>query len=222
MRLLVALIVWAGAVAAAVGLSSVVAGSIHTSSTATSATGGGSGTDTGTGGGTTSEKPFDASTVKPTDSISLFRTSNFARALTSARGQLGPHAQVEMLALYPGYLSMTAVNGGKQADVYIDAQGSNRTISIGANVGGAPVFPFARVNPGVPAALAHRIATAAHVPESQLRYMVVEIDPTSPHIRWLVYTNQGNRVEYFQASGATGPLYEYRANSSRGLQQVHG
>ena len=52
--------------------------------------------------------------------------------------------------------------------------------------------------------------------------MVVEIDPTSPHIRWLVYTNQGNRVEYFQASGATGPLFEYRTNSSTGLQQVHG
>ena len=123
MRLLIALIVWAGAVAAAVGLSGAVAGSIHTTSTTTSAAGGGAGTDTGSGGGTAPEKPFDASNVRPTDSVSLFRTANFARALASARSQLGPRPRIEMLALYPGYLSMTAVSGGKQADVYIDAQG---------------------------------------------------------------------------------------------------
>ncbi len=224
MRLLIALVVWAAAVAAAVGISSVVAGSIHTTTTTTtSAESGGSGTDTGSSGGTgTVPKTFDASTVKPTDSVSLFRSSNFAHALATARSQLPAHAQVEMVAIYPGYLSMTAVSGTQQSDVYVDAAGTNRTISLGVGSGGSPTFPFSRINSDVPAALGHRIATAGHVPESQLRYMVVEIDPTGPHIRWLVYPNEGNRVEYFEASGATGPLFEYRANSSTGLRQVRG
>jgi hypothetical protein len=225
MRLLIALIVWTGAVAAAVGISSVVSGAVHTTSTTTtSAESGGAGTDTGSSGAgaTPSEQPFDATTVKPTDSVSLFRTSNFARALASVRGQIGPHAQIQVLALYPGYLSITAVSGGKEVNAYIDAQGVNRTITLGAGAGGSPVFPFSRVSSDVPATLARRIATAGHVPESRLRYMAVVVDPTNSQIRWLVYPSQGDRVEYFAASGATAPLFEYIANSSKGLQPLHG
>jgi hypothetical protein len=39
---------------------------------------------------------------------------------------------------------------------------------------------------------------------------------------WLVYPVQGTKVEYFKASGASGPLFEYRSNSSTGLQPVPG
>jgi hypothetical protein len=35
-----------------------------------------------------------------------------------------------------------------------------------------------------------------------------------------VYPKQGGRVEYFQATGATGQLLEYRTNSATGLQPV--
>jgi hypothetical protein len=50
--------------------------------------------------------------------------------------------------------------------------------------------------------------------------MVIERDPISHKIEWLVYTLPGHRVEYFQTSGANGQLYVYRTNSSTGLQRV--
>jgi hypothetical protein len=67
-----------------------------------------------------------------------------------------------------------------------------------------------------------RIATSGGVPESQLHYMVAEIDPSANRFRWLVYPLQGNRVKYFQAAGATGQLLEYLSNSSTGPRPVGG
>ena len=41
--------------------------------------------------------------------------------------------------------------------------------------------------------------------------MVALVDPITGHgLAWLVYPQQGNRIEYFKASGATGPLLEQR------------
>ncbi len=107
-------------------------------------------------------------------------------------------------------------------DAYIDAEGTGHTTSLGANAGGSPLFSFSRVSSDVPQALARRIAAVGHVPESRLRYMAVLVDPISSRIRWLAYTNPGNHVEYFQASGATGPLFEYLTNGSTGLKQISG
>ena len=214
MRLLIALVVWIGAAAGAAGLSTVVAHSIHNTPGGASATGGSG--SAGSGGSS-----FDASSVTATDSVSLFRTPNFARALAAASSSLGSGAQVEQLALYPGYLSLTAVKGGTEVNVYVNAVGT-REVSSGGTPGNQPLVSLARVKADVPAALARRIATAGRVPESQLRYMVAEIDPVDNHFRWLIYPLQGSSVEYFQAAGATGPLLEYRNNSSAGLQPVRG
>jgi hypothetical protein len=52
--------------------------------------------------------------------------------------------------------------------------------------------------------------------------MVVMGDPVSHRVKWLVYPVQGTRAEYFEASGATGPLSELRANSSTGPVRIRG
>jgi hypothetical protein len=228
MRLLIALVVWIAAAAGAAELSVAVAHSIHTPPAGAATGAGGSGTGGGGGGGgggaSTSTggsggAAFDASSVKPTDSRSLFRTANFARALALIREHLGAGAKLDNVALYPGYLAVTAVRRGTEVDVYLAADG-NYTQSSGGDPGDSPLFSLSRVKTDVPAALAQRIAGPGHVPQSQLNYMVVEVDPIVHQLRWLVYPRQGNRVEYFQASGASGPLLEYLSNSSTGLQAV--
>ena len=204
MRILIALVVWAGAVVGAAGLSTVVADSIHTTGTAAASS------------------SFDASTVKATDSDSLFRTANLERALALARTHLGAGAQIDRFVLYPGYLDLTAVKAGSEADVYIDASGRYEPTSTGGNPGDSPLFSLTRIKADAPAALAQRIAGATQVPEAQLNYMIAQGDPSTHHFQWLVYTLHGSAALYFQTSGPNGPLFELRTNSSTGLQRVRG
>jgi hypothetical protein len=211
-RLVIALIVWLVAVAAAVEVSSVVADSIHNKSASggsSSASGGG-----GSGGGRA-----DPSSVKATDPDSLFASPNFAKALAAARSRLGAGAEVTDLALYPGYLDLTVIKGSGEDDFYIDTYGRSMQTSLGASSGEA-AFPLSLVKVGTPAALAKRIATEANVAQSQLNYMVADVDPVSNHFQWLIYPVQGTAVEYFQSSGGSGPLFELRTNSSSGPQPV--
>jgi hypothetical protein len=226
MRLLIAFVVWIVAIAGAAEVSTVVAQSIHANASSATPSGGGS-----TGGGSTSGSgstsgggsvgaSVDPSSVKATDPQSLFRASNFARALATARTNLGPGAKLSMVVIYPGYASLTAVKGGSEVLVYIAVNGRFMETNTGGNPGTSPLFPLTQVKADVPASVAQRIATSAHVPESQLHYMVAEVDPSNNHFRWLVYPQTGNRVEYFEASGATGPLLELLSNSSTGLQPV--
>jgi hypothetical protein len=229
MRLLIALLAWIGAVVGAAALSSAVASSIHHNPAVASASSSGSGgvsAGSGSGGapaGSSSGSgaaPVDPSSVKATDPVSLFRSANFARALGAARTQLGAGARLDMLVLYPGYLDITAVRAGTEVNVYLAANSRYTQNNTGGNPGSSPLFSFTQVQSDTPAALAQRIATAGHVPKSQLNYMVVQVNPADHHLRWLVYPRHGNRVEYFQGSGATGPLFEYRSGSSTGLQPV--
>ena len=217
MRLLIALVVWIGAVAAAVAVSSTVADSIHAKPAA--AVSGGSGAS-GSNPTQPAGGPPDPSTIKPMDPLSLFRTANLTRALATVRAHVGAGARIDNFALYPGYLAMTQVRGASEVEVYIDADGRYSTTNTGGSPGGLPVFPLSLVSATVPAALAQRIATSGHVAESELGYFVAEVDPVRNTFRWLVYPKQGNRVEYFQAAGATGQLLEYLAGSSTGLQPV--
>jgi hypothetical protein len=221
MRLLIALVVWIAAAAGAAELSIAVESAVkkHPSgASASTATPGSSGQS---GGGSVAV-PSDPSSVKSTDAVSLLHTANFSRALAAARAHLGPGAHFSDLALYPGYMALTAVTAAGETNVTIDANGTYMQLSTGGSAAGSAVFPLARVRPDVPAALARRIATSGRVPVSQLNYMVVQGDPTSPGLRWLVYPKQGNRVEYFEAPGAGGQLQELLAGSGSGLQPVHG
>lgn len=217
-----ALVVWAAAIAGAAELSTVVAHSIHKSPTATSVNISGTGTGsstTQTVTGTNNDVSFDASKVKSTDPKSLFHAANFARVLALVRSHYGAGAKLDSVAIYPGYASFTVVKGGSEINVYINAVGAFEP-STGGNPGPTPLFRLSQLRANVPATLARRIAAEGHVPASALRYMVADIDLVNARLRWLVYPDQGNRVEYFRANGATGPLLEYLANSSTGLQPV--
>src|SRR5579863_1262019 len=117
MRLLIALIVWAGCAFGAFEVQTAVGNS--TGSTAsTSAGGGGGGSAPGgsaagggggaSGGGTSTSgggSSFDASTVTATDSDSLFHAQNLAKVVAAARSALGAHSRFEQFVVYPGYLS---------------------------------------------------------------------------------------------------------------------
>lgn len=215
MRLLIALVVWAAAIAGAAAVSNVVADGIHSPPAGSSSTGSSS-----SSGGSSAPDP---GSIKSTDGDSLFRTANFTRALAHVRAAVGNQAGVDNFVVYPGYLSVTAVKGDSEVDLYVDAAGRVEQTATGGSPGGSSLFRLGQIKADVPAALARRIARSGHVPESQLHYIVVESDsPSSKGLQWFVYTIHGSRVDYFKAPGATGPLLEYRANSSSGLQPVSG
>jgi hypothetical protein len=217
MRLLIALLVWAAAIAGAAVVSNVVADGIHNRPAGSASAGAGSGSS---GGGSGAQDP---SSIKSTDQASLFRTANFTRALASVRASVGADAPIDNFVVYPGYMSVTAVKGDTEVNVYVAAGGEVERTTAGGSPGGGSLFRLGQIKAGVPAALASRIGLAAHVPESQLHYIVVETDSASgKRLQWLVYTVHGSRVDYFKAPGATGQLLEYRRNSSTGLQPVSG
>jgi hypothetical protein len=152
----------------------------------------------------------------------MFRTANLSRAINTMRGHLGSGAQLTDAALYPGYLSITAIKHGTEADVYVDDNGRYNETDTGGDPGTDRPFSLAKISAGAPAAIAHKISTQADIPTSQLHYMVVERDPISHKLEWLVYALPGHKVEYFQTSGPGGALYVYRTNSATGLQRVKG
>jgi hypothetical protein len=199
MRIVVALVVWAAALAGAAEVSSVVAHQARNERAAAS---------------------FDASAVTAAEPQSLFHTAKFAQALAVVRTHFGANARVNRFVLYPGYLSATVVTGPTTTtDVYVNAAGKYEP-SDGGSPDSSPTFPLARVPASAPAALAQRIATTGGVPESQLHYMIAERELISHRFHWLVYPVDGGPVTYFETSGPTGRLFEYRTNSTTGLQPV--
>jgi hypothetical protein len=198
MRLLIALLVWAAAVAGGVGVSTVVADGIHNQP----------------GGGSN----VDPSSIRAGDTASMFRTANFTSALAATRSQLGPDVQLDNFVVYPGYVSLTAVKGTTQIDFTVYAGGRQSQISSSGTPTGESLFTLAQIQDDAPAMLAQRVAIKGQVPESQLRYMVARIDSTSKKLQWLIYPTRGSAVEYFESLGTTGRLLEYRTNSTTGLQ----
>jgi hypothetical protein len=221
MRLLIALVVWAAAIAGAAAVSSAVSGSIHNTPAGTSSfsstTGGG--VSIGGSGGSA----VDPSSIKAADKLSLFAAANFDRALARARTALGPGAQVDNFVVYPGYMSIIAVKGGQEIDFYVDANGRVIQDQTGGSPGGTTLFRLSQITPGASAVMAQHIAAAAHVPLSQLHYLVVDPDSEATNkLEWLVYAVPSSSAEYFKASSPKGRLLEYRKNSSTGLQPVSG
>lgn len=224
-RLAVAVVVWAGAVAAAVALSSVVADSAHSTTTASTRTASGSAetgtTDTASTSSTsteaTPEPPFDPASVKPTDRRSLFRTANFARALRAIRSRYGAGVDIEGLRLTPGEAQFTLIVAGERRSVGVRANGQYLTFFERPLHGSTQAFVLSQVHANVPAALARRIAAHGGVPVAQLEYMLIRIDPAAQRFSWLVYRNGGD--VHFQADGANSPITEY---GSRGVRTLRG
>src|SRR5436305_2810315 len=201
MRIVIALVVWAATLAGAAEVSTVVAHQVRKERATAS---------------------FDASAVTAADPRSLFHTANFDRALAVVRRHFGADARLSRFVLYPGYLSATVVTGATTTtDVYVNAAGRYEP-SDGGSPDSSPAFELARVPASAPAALAQRIATAGGVPESQLHYMIAERELINHRFHWLVYPVEGGPVTYFETSGPTGRLFEYRTGSSTGLQPVRG
>ena len=227
MRIFAALVVWIAAVAAAAGLSSAVAGSIHdtpttTNSGSTSSSSSSTTTSGGSSSGPTPTAPFDASSVKATDSDSLFQAANLGRALSVARLRYGSDAKVSNFALYPGYLSMTVEQANAEEDFYIAANGSSNANNTGASPGGQAAFKLSKVQADAPALIAARIAGHSSVPEGRLTYFVARPDPISGHFQWLAYATQGGADQYFELNGSNpsrSPLFAYTGS---GLVRIAG
>jgi hypothetical protein len=221
-RVLIALIIWAGAIVGGAWVSSSVAHSIHHNKTTASSGGFGSSPGSGNSGGYSSGggggSSVDPSSIKAADKLSLFRAANLARVLKVVRSHVGPNAKVTLAALYPGYLSLSMVH--PEAEVYASTTGTFERDVTNGSPGSQPSFALSKIQAGTPAAIAKRIATKAHFPESQLHYMVAMNDPISGQFRWLVYPVAGSKVEYFEAPPGGGQLLELRNNSSTGPQPV--
>jgi hypothetical protein len=209
MRVLIALVAWVGAVAAAAAVSTAVASSIHTSATTTTGSTAPFSIETTT---TTTAVPtapaFDASSVKPTDPNSLFIGSNFARILAVAKLHLGARADVEATRLTPGALQLITVDKhNRQSAVVVNADGSYTSVSNGPLNGSTQVYYLSQLGASVPSTLAKRIAAHGHVPISKLGYMLVTTDPSTQSFYWRVYPATAAGI-YFQAADATGPIQE--------------
>lgn len=204
MRWIVAIVVWAAAIAGAAGVSSVVAA--H------------AGPDQASGS-SSAVSSFDAGAVKAADANSLFRTANFDKALSIARSHIGAAATLSSLVVYPGYLSMTQVKGTREADVYVAANGRFDLTDTGSSAGDTSVYRLSQVSAAAPALIAQRIATLAHTPLSQLHYMILEPDSDTHRLHWLIYTVEGNPTTYFKTAGPHARLFKLGPN---GLEPVRG
>jgi len=197
MRVLIAMLVWAAAIAGGVGVSSVVADSIHTKAATAS---------------------IDVSSITATGSRSLFRTANFTRVLATATTKLGADAQVDSFTLYPGYLSVDAIKGSTDMNLYVSTTGTVDLTDSSATPSGDKLFPLSDVSSSFPATFSQRITSLAHAPASELHYMIVEVDPETKRLQWYAYPVTGSSVEYFQMNGPHGRLFEEFPTS--GLQPV--
>jgi hypothetical protein len=198
-RLLVAFVVWLGAIAGAAGVSSVVASGIHSGS--------------GSGGSSAA----DATNLTAASKGSMFQTASFTTALNSARSHVGAHAEISNFVIYPGYLSVESITPGTQTDFTYYAGGTVDSSTDQIDTTGQTAFPLADIDATAPAAIASLIETKAHVPLAKLHYMVASTDPISGKFSWIVYLVPGSGVEYYETAGARGPL---QAETGSGLQTI--
>jgi hypothetical protein len=198
MRLLLAFVVWLGAIAGAAGVSSVVASGIKTN---------------GSGGSSAAS----ATSLTATSKESMFQTASFTTALNSARSHVGAHAEISNFVIYPGYLSLQSITPGTQTDFTYYAGGTVDSTTDQIDTTGQTAFPLSDVDPAAPAGIANLIETKAHMPLAKLHYMVAMTDPISGKFSWLIYLVPGSGVEYYETTGPNGPLQE---ETGSGMQTV--
>jgi hypothetical protein len=219
-RPLVALAVWAAAIAGAIALSSAVASHVHheqakaTRKAVVKAR-------TGHEIQGRSERPSDESTlgavpprprranrISPTSPRSLFRAQNLAIVLGVARHELGASAQVSAFALYPGEADLIVANNIFRRLVRIDDDGDLAKGRPQSFSGSIDVVYLWQIRSGVPQQLAREIARRAHVPMRRLDRMVVDLDPHHHLAGWNVYEKLSPR--HFHALLTGGGLVEVR------------
>ena len=142
----------------------------------------------------------DPSSINAADKLSLFQAANFNRVLAKARAALGPNAKGRELRRVPRLRVDHRRKGRDEVDFYADANGGVDN-SGGGSPGGSQAFPLSKIAAGSAAVLVHHIATAAHTPQSQLHYLVVDVDPVSGKMEWLVYAIDARPVRTSRRPG---------------------
>ncbi len=178
MRLLVAIIVWLGAIAAAVAVSVAVSSSIHPSVNPTSIT-----------------------AAQP---VSMFQGNNFAQALATIKKHLGANVTTEQVVIYPGYVNVQAERGNSAVFAVLYVGGRWREDDGGDTTPQFGTFPLSQLNPSEPTAIVTQLARYNHVPASELRYMVAQRDLGSKDLRWLTFSFGNSQPFLYTASTATG------------------
>jgi hypothetical protein len=135
----------------------------------------------------------------------LFHTANLRSALTNLEGRLGAGTRTSEFVIYPGYVNVIGQRGSSQVWAVLYVGGGYRQDDSGTANTSQPTFPLSQVDVTQPAALAKQLATYNHVAESQLRYMVLTVDPISNKPKWLIYTPSGNPFTYTPNGGNPKP-----------------
>jgi hypothetical protein len=225
-RATLAVVVWAGAVAAAIVLSSVVASSVHDEQVAAKrkvATVVRSAHDVGRGATATREgsvgveppRPHGAATVRPTSPRSLFRAQNLGLALAALRGALGADADISAFDLYPSEADAIVAEGGTRRIVRVDVDGDVHQGARQDFSGSLQVLYLWQVRAGVPQSLARRIARGAGVPTRHLDRMVVDTTQQGNLAGWTIYPRAS--ATRFTALLTGGNLVEHGPNGRRTL-----
>jgi hypothetical protein len=214
MKLLIAIVVWVGALAGAAELSNTVAAQHKSAGKGAVAAGTGavSASTTAVSAGTAS---FDPSSVKAADRLSLFKTANLAEALSSARAHLSRDTQLAGATIYPGYLVLTCVSRGTDRQLVIEANGMYAgSTSVGSSA--QAHFPIEQLSAAAPSKLAREIAATAHVAGSRLGYMTLSVNPGSG-LKWQIYPLRTGAILYYQASVTGRHLVAWTAVGPRPL-----
>jgi hypothetical protein len=175
-RLLVAIVVWLAAIAAAVVVSGAVSSSIHPS--------------------------VDPTTIKAAQPDSMFQGDNFVKALATIKQHLGANITTENVVIYPGYVSVDAERGNRDVFAVLYAGGRWREDDGGNATPQFGTFPLSRVHPSEPTAIVKQLARYNHVPASELRYMVAQPVQGSKDLQWLTYTFGNSQPFTYTASAA--------------------
>ena len=199
MRLLIAVIVWAGALAGAAALSSSVASTVHDQQVKAAAT--------VVTQASTPHPNFDPSAVKAADPRSLFVGENFAKVLVLVRRHLGAQADIESLEVFPAQLEATVRQPSAEVSVIARIDGEYLSSSDSNVSGSTQAFRLSQIHADVPPSLVRRISRHGRVPVSAQRFMQVRIDTLNHVFHWYVYPTRDGI--YFQADNAHGPIQEF-------------
>jgi hypothetical protein len=174
-RLLVAIVVWLAAIAAAVVVSTAVSSNIHPS--------------------------VDPTSITAAQPDSMFQGDNFVKALATIKQHLGANITTEDVVIYPGYVNVDAERGNRDVFAVLYAGGRWREDDGGDATPQLGTFPLSRVHPSEPMAIVKQLARYNHVPASELRYMVAQPVQGSKDLQWLTYTFGNSEPFTYTASG---------------------
>jgi hypothetical protein len=146
-------------------------------------------------------RSVNPTSITATSSNSMFHTTNLRTALANLERRLGAGTRTSEFVIYPGYVNVIGQRGSGQVWAVLYVGGQYREDDSGTANTSQPTFPLSQVDVTEPAALAQQLTTYNHLAESQLRYMVLTIDPVSNKPKWLIYTQTGNPFTYTPSGG---------------------